>query len=168
MQCYRQQRHVSRSTVLLFTLFVLLLSGDRTSASIPNIQGSFTRFVADFHFVAEKSGTYVPPGDTEKRKFRSALTPLLKGKVSSAQKFLAPLNLEVVKFSDTPTGTTFYLMREKPNVIPRGWGLYATNSNSSRNIVLEIPHPIADVSTGSEGAAFFSIICPCPHHFRYP
>jgi hypothetical protein len=155
MQCYREQRHVSRSAVFLFTLFSLLLSWDRANAAIPEIQGSFTQFVDDFQFVAEKSGAYVPPVNTEKRKFRLALTTLLKGKVSRAQKFLSPIDLEVVKFKDTTTGITFYLIREKPKVVPRGWGLYAINPNSSRSIVLEIPHPVADVRTEIEGASFF-------------
>ena len=68
----------------------------------------------------------------------------------------AKCQLEVVKFKDTIAGITFYLIREKPNVIPRGWGLYAINPHRRRNIVLEIPPPIADASTESEGASFFS------------
>ena len=139
----------------LFTLVLLLLPWDRANAAIPKIEGSFTQFVADFQFVAERSEMYVPPVDTEKLKFRSALTSLLKGKVSRAQRFLYRLNMEVIKFKDTTTGLTFYLIREKPNVMPRGWGLYAINPNSSRSIVLEIPHPVADVRTETEGASFF-------------
>jgi hypothetical protein len=155
MQYSRKQSHVSRSAVFLCLLFWLLLPWDCASATIPKLQGSFTQFVADFQFVAEKSEEYVPPSGTEKRKFRSALTVLLKGKVSRAQKFLSRIDLEVVKFKDTTTGMTFYLIREKPNIPPRGWGLYAINPHSSRNIVLEIPHPIADTRTESQGAAFF-------------
>jgi hypothetical protein len=154
MQCYRKQRQVSRSAVFLFVLFWLLLPWDRASAAIPRLQGSFTQFVADFQFVAKNSAEYVPPVGTEKRKFRRALTSLLQGKVASAQKFLSLIDMEVVRFKDT-TGITFYLMREKPDITPRGWGLYAINPHSSRSIVLEIPHPIADAKTESEGAAFF-------------
>ena len=154
MQCYRKQRYVSRSAVFLCIVFWLLLPWDRASAAIPKLQGSFTQFVADFQFVAKNSEEYVLPVGTEKRKFRSALTSLLKGKVSRAQEFLSLIDMEVVRFKDT-TGITFYLIREKPDMTPRGWGLYAINLQSSRSIVLEIPHPIADARTETEGAAFF-------------
>jgi hypothetical protein len=89
MQCYRKQMDVARFAVFLCTLF-LLLPLDRTSAAIPKVQGSFTRFVADFKFVAEKNGAYMPPTKKEQVQFRSALTSLLKGNVSRAQNSVAP------------------------------------------------------------------------------
>jgi hypothetical protein len=154
-QFYRKQRHVSRSAVVLCTLFVFLLPLDRANAAISVLQGSLIQFVADFKFVTEKSGEYVPPTETEKSKFRSALAYLLKRRVSRAKKYLSSINMEVVNFQDTTTGITFYLIREKSRVVPRGWGLYAINLNSTRSIVIETPHPIADSRTESEGAAFF-------------
>jgi hypothetical protein len=138
MKFYQQQGHVSRSA----------------NATIPVVHGDFTQLVANFQFVQKGSGGYVPPTNTEKIIFRSALTSLLKGKVSKAQKSLSPIEIEIVYFTDT-TGITFYLIREKLDITPRGWGLYAINPNSTRNIILEIPHPVADSETESEGASFF-------------
>jgi hypothetical protein len=145
---------VARCAVFFGTLF-LLLPLDRTSAAIPKVEGDFTRFVAEFKFVAEKNGAYVPPTRKEQVQFRSALTSLLKGNVSRAQNSLSLINMEIVHFTDKPTGITFYLLREKSRDRPRGWGLYAINLYGARSIVLEIPHPVADFGTESEGASFF-------------
>jgi hypothetical protein len=154
-QSYRQQRQVSRSAGVLFTLLLFLLPLDCANAAISVIQGSLTQFVADFKVVTEKSEAYVPPTDAEKIKFRTALTFLLKRRVSRAQRDLSRINMELVNFNDTTTGITFYLIREKSRVAPRGWGLYAINLNGTRSIVIETPHPIADAGTESEGASFF-------------
>src|SRR5262245_13949474 len=155
MQCYRKPWQGSQSAGVLFTVFVFLLPFDRAHAAIAVMQGNLTQFVADFKFVAENSQAYVPPTRTETITFRTALTALLKSRVARAHRYLSRINMEVVNFQDTTTGITFYLLREKSGVRPRGWGLYAINLHGTRSIVIETPHPTADSGTEVEGAAFF-------------
>ncbi len=128
-------------------------SGTPGSSPFPAISGDLSAVVAGFSLSPEGSNAYVPPTDAERETYRSALSNLLDGDTESALEGLESLGMEIVDFTDV-TGPTFILIRENQSPL-RGWGLYAINTSALRNLLLEAPHPGADLGTETQAAGLF-------------
>lgn len=124
-----------------------------TPPTIPAESGDLKAVVAAMIFSYAGTLDYVPPTDKEKTNFGGSLNSLLNGDEGAALSGFQNLNLKITKFTDT-SSLVFYLIRET-GPTPRGWGLYAVNPTTTRKIVIEAPHPIADQFTETEATFLF-------------
>ncbi len=150
------KRILSRTLILGWCLVGFASCSDDnppTPPTIPTESGDLTAVVKTMVFPVLGILNYTPPTDDEKKAFRDALELLLEGKESDALTAFKNLNLALTRFTDA-SGPTFLLIREK-SATPRGWGLYAINTKGSRKLLLEAPHPIADLATEGQATSYF-------------
>ena len=62
---------------------------------------------------------------------------------------------QVVEFTDLPNQSQrVLLLRESPPVTT-GWGTYVLRPDAARDLLIEVPHPLADSRTRTEGVVLF-------------
>lgn len=62
---------------------------------------------------------------------------------------------EVVLFTDLPEENEELIILRERSPISTGWGTYVFRQGESRDLVIEVPHPIADEITRNEGVTMF-------------
>jgi hypothetical protein len=89
--------------------------------------------------------------------FRHLAAALAWGNVQDAAVEAAKLDYQIVKFVDAATERNYYVLREDLSRHPtsRGWGSYILSPDSQVNVLVEVPHPIADAQTPEIGGAVF-------------
>lgn len=121
-----------------------------------NLETYVDNFVAGFPGV--NSYGYVAPTSTERATFTRGVDQVLLGDYPSAASTLDPLKYDVVRYTDTAVypNRTVTLLRERrvDGKYTHGWGLYAFGRSGSR-VVVEVPHPRADLYTEKVGVLAF-------------
>ncbi len=108
-------------------------------------------------FADQDPSDFVVAGAMEKSDFEAVLALAMSGSWEEAFAAADLFGYEVVEFLDTVTGETFHLLRERfvPGEVSfTGGGVFAFFSGSGvwPNLVIEIPHPVADSNTLEQGA----------------
>jgi hypothetical protein len=62
---------------------------------------------------------------------------------------------QVVEFTDLPHQSERIVMLREIVPVSVGWGTYVLRPAPARDLLIEVPHPLADSRTRSEGAALF-------------
>lgn len=60
----------------------------------------------------------------------------------------------LIRFVDTETEDQYWVLQEAPSV-EKGWGTVVVNPDPDRNLIVEAPHPAADLDTHRQGADLF-------------
>jgi hypothetical protein len=91
--------------------------------------------------------------------FRHLAAALAWGNVHDAAFEAAKLDYQIVKFVDAATDRNYYVLRENlgRQGSSRGWGSFILNPDSQVNVLVEVPHPIADLQTPEIGGAVFEL-----------
>ncbi len=88
---------------------------------------------------------------------RHVAAALAWGDVDDAARKAATFDYEVVKFTDDRSERRYFVLRENLDRVPasRGWGSYIVNRDSRNDVLVEVPHPLADAQTPEIGGAVF-------------
>ncbi len=106
---------------------------------------------------AENSGLYVPPTENQRQDFRALAQSLYDNDWPTADTQAAALGYELVKFTNTTTGSTYWGVRETlvNNAQTKGWGSFFINEDYVTTVTVEVPHPVHDTNTHRLGARVF-------------
>jgi hypothetical protein len=122
-------------------------------------------------------GAYVTPSTAQINAWESIIDYFLAGQYELAESAIATAGFpyQVVKFNDTDSAKTYYMLRELPNgsyvdnnnttdtyddeigAFAYGWGLYIYNPDGTRPVVLTVPHPTDDFPTPFIGYEAFQL-----------
>ncbi len=94
------------------------------------------------------TNAYVPPSQAEADTFRAAFANLLSGDVSEAASAFDSLGYEIDYLIESPR--TYIMVLEHAGS-GKNRGAFIVNPRASRDLVLEVPHPLFDTNTGEEG-----------------
>ena len=126
--------------------------------TVKTASGDLQTYVDEFvaGIPGRDSGGYDAPTSTERQTFMSAVESVLSQNLQQAATTLDPLRYDVVRYTDTATGREAVLLRERKvdGKYPNAWGLYAFANNAS-GLIVEVPHPVADVNTEDVGVQAF-------------
>ncbi len=122
-------------------------------------------------------GNYRIPNSSELSQWGNIVDLFLEGMLEEAQVAVnqADFPYQVVEFNDTDSGNTYYMLREIPDLqyhddngtadpyddevgaFDYGWGLYIYNPDSTRPIIITVPHPTDDFPTSIMGYDALSV-----------
>ena len=97
-----------------------------------------------------------PEAGAELRGFRAAVDAALEGSVERADALLDEYGYDASVLSDE--GSDVVLIEERQladGSTPRGWGLYVIRPDAGSDVVVQVPHPSADVNTEDLGVEVF-------------
>ena len=141
--------------VLLSSLFSSL---ETSLAQYPLPYTSLKAYVVDLKASIRQnagrgSNAFGAPSADQVEAFRLAMQQLLRGDVSSAISSLDALNYDLNTLNDE-SGKSYLVAQERSTGF-RGQGAYIIDPKYVRNVIVEVPHPIADANTPEEGAEVF-------------
>lgn len=97
------------------------------------------------------SYAFVSPSGDEVAQFSTAIGALMTGAVDDARALLDVLNYDLYTLNDD-SGHSYWVAQERSTGF-RGQGTYIVDSQFSRNVAIEVPHPLWDRNTPEEGVA---------------
>jgi hypothetical protein len=101
---------------------------------------------------------YTVPTAEELTDWETMFNNLLAAQYNTAAAQAAALDYELIEFSDTPTGETYYLLK-KTDAGANYWGTYVLNPDACRDdLILMAPHPRFDLNTGKQAAFCFQTL----------
>jgi hypothetical protein len=106
--------------------------------------------------LARDSDAFRPPTEKQQEMWRRAIENILNNRLKEANNDLQklPYTFDLILFTDETTRREYVLLHEKPP-IQTGWGLYVFDLNSRNQLIIEVPHPVADLRTEIEGIDAF-------------
>lgn len=123
------------------------------------VSGDLAGFVDEFvaSMPGRGSGGYDVPSLEETDRMAAAFAQIARGDLAGAAVTAGPLSYEVLRYTDTATGRTIGLLRERPvrGTYRHGWGLYGASSASTSALVVEVAHPVADLQSEDQGVVAF-------------
>jgi hypothetical protein len=109
--------------------------------------------VEDFAGALSPDAPYRAPRSDERGTALAGLLPLLDGTATSADT-LRPLGFTVESGVDDVSGRPFVLAATEPGT-ERGWGMYIADRSTAPRLVIEVPHPNADLDTEALGIELY-------------
>ena len=102
------------------------------------------------------SNGFVVPTPTERADWKRLIEFLLDGNVQAVRSIIEQRfpSYALIRFTDTGTDQTVWLLQERAPV-ERGWGAVVVNPAADRDLVVEVPHPVFDLDTHTQGADLF-------------
>ncbi len=144
--------------LILFTLTSGLLQAQILSEN-GNLMGEFINYEQNLIPDEDSEGFAVP--DTNQLKQWKRMMDLFVAKsYSQAEDSLTTnfSNYEMVLLTDTSfSNREYYLIREK-SPVTLGWGLFASDADFQRDVIVAVPHPLHDSYTPQEGVNLFQYL----------
>lgn len=142
----------------LFFLFLLIPLGvqSQITSENGNLMGEFISYEENL-MPDEDSEAFVVPDSISLKRWKRMMDLFVAGSYSSAEDSLSThfSSYEMVLLTDTSfVDAQYYLIRE-PNPVTRGWGLYVSNPNYQRDLIVAVPHPLHDSFTPQQGVNMF-------------
>ena len=102
------------------------------------------------------SNGFVVPTPTERSDWKRLIGFLLDGNIEAVRSIIEQQfpSYALIHFTDTGTDQPVWLLQERPP-IERGWGAVVVNPSADRDLVVEVPHPVFDLDTHTQGADLF-------------
>ena len=125
----------------------------------PVVAATVSGLVATIHATLPGAGSnaFVQPQAGEIKAFAAAMRQLFATNAGAAASQFNALNYDVTTLIDTTNNHTYSVVQERGSG-SRGLGTYIVDAAYTRNIILEVPHPIVDTKTDSEGAAMLTAL----------
>lgn len=128
----------------------------------PGVTGDLTTLVHGFvsRIPGRGSGAFDRPSTDERGVMADAYRAIVAGDDTQAASLAGPLGYSVIRYTDVATGRDLVILAERQNPDqswPHAWGLYVHSKNSTSNMTVEVPHPVADVDTELVGAEIFRL-----------
>ncbi|MGI5499751.1 hypothetical protein [Lentzea sp. CA-135723] len=134
-------------------LLALLLAGCTAVAGHPEPRTDLARRVVAFAAALSPSAPYRAPDTSERRTALDGLMPLLDG-TAATTKTLEPLGFTVENGVDEASGRAFVLAATTPGA-EQGWGMFLADRSTTPRLVIEVPHPNADLNTEALGLELY-------------
>jgi len=143
-------------TTVCGALFLALPAG---AAGIVTQGGDIVSYLTNLPIPAAGSNAFVIPTNSSITAWRPVVDALFSGNYQTAANLAAPLNYNVVQFTDTGRNRIYYLLVEQTNAQKapvNGLGTYVFNPTSCRNLSFQAPHAGGDENTLPEAATLFA------------
>ncbi len=142
---------------LLLLLSVLGVAGAATE--IPEISGDLLGEIESIRsdMPGRDSEGFAPPTGEDMDLWRTIASALLEEEAGTVDSLVMACFPKYQLFLFTDTGldsAEYYLLRETPPVT-RGWGTLILRLDYERKIAIEVPHPLFETNTPSEGGDIF-------------
>jgi len=145
--------------------FFLLVAAERgETATLPCLQASTLEAVVGCivdYMPGADSQSFPVPTSTVQNDWRKVVFTMLGGSCPTTPlpKSLRT-NYVLSPFTDTENGQSYCVLMEsldKDNngLVDKGWGTFITDVQPLRELGIQIPHPIADAMTSTEGVGIF-------------
>ncbi len=108
----------------------------------------------------EDSEGFVVPDTTQLKQWKRMMDLFVAESYSQAEDSLSAnfSDYEMVLLTDTSfIDRQYYLIREK-NPVTLGWGLYASDPDYQRDVIIGVPHPVFDSFTPQQGVNMFQYL----------
>ena len=139
----------------LFTAVLLMALAARPARAARPITTSLVEYMRSIRafMPTQGSNAYVVPSAADRLAFRAAARALAADDVATAERALAAYpDFEILALTDAASGASYHALVEKAP-LPRGWGFFLFARGPARpDLVLEIPHPLADRDSELAGA----------------
>jgi hypothetical protein len=93
------------------------------------------------------SNGYVIPAEGDAAAFAGLVLAVESGDLLRAGELAAANRYRLVRYTDRGDGDAASYLLQELTPIRKGWGLYAFRENPAANVIVEAPHPLADVGT---------------------
>ena len=99
---------------------------------------------------------FATPSSTDLDTWQTIMQALLDDQPATAGAPIAAFpSYELITFCDTGFEDKQYYVLREPGVVVRGWGTFIVSPDFEREIAIEVPHPLFETNTPSEGADIF-------------
>lgn len=131
-------------------------------SSVPSstpTSGSLTTIVTNIvkSIPKENSNDFIEPSLGQRGVFSSVLADIFRNDLSKISTSLKSINYDLSIIKDKDTQIVYYVLSEKSNSF-KGLGTYIISTNYTRNVIIEVPHPISDSRTDEEGVKILKAI----------
>jgi hypothetical protein len=119
--------------------------------STPDTTVDFESFIIELETTMPGAFTegFLLPSKSDQQAFRTTILFIMDQEIEAATRLASTFNYELVRFSDqVDSDAESYILREQ-QPIEYGWGLYIFRAQAPREVVIEAPHPVADVKTST-------------------
>jgi uncharacterized protein (TIGR03437 family) len=130
-----------------------------TAATIVSQSGDIVTYLSNLPIPGAGTNAFVIPTNSSITAWRPVVDALFSGNYQTAANLAAPLNYNVVQFSDTGRSRTYYILVERTNSANapiNGLGTYVFNPTACRNLSFQAPHAGGDENTLPEAATLFA------------
>lgn len=144
--------------LVLFTLTSGLLQAQILSEN-GNLMGEFINYEQNL-IPDENSEGFAVPDTNQLKQWKRMMDLFVAESYSQAEDSLTTnfSNYEMVLLTDTSfSNRKYYLIREK-SPVTLGWGLFASDADYQRDIIVAVPHPLYDSYTPQEGVNLFQYL----------
>ncbi|MBO6525175.1 MAG: lamin tail domain-containing protein [Balneolaceae bacterium] len=144
--------------LVLFTLTSGLLQAQILTED-GNLMGEFINYEQNL-MPDEDSEGFAVPDTNQLKQWKRMMDLFVAESYSQAEDSLTTnfSNYEMVLLTDTSfSNREYYLIREK-SPVTLGWGLFASDANYQRDVIIAVPHPLHDSYTPQEGVNLFQYL----------
>jgi hypothetical protein len=134
-------------------VLAMVLAGCTAVAERPAPPVDLEHRVVAFAQGLSPDAPYRAPRSEERDTVLAGLLPLLDGTATSADG-LRPFGFTVDSGIDKVSGRPFVLATTKPGA-EQGWGMYIVDRSTTPRLVIEVPHPNADLDTEALGMELY-------------
>lgn len=134
-------------------LVALLLAGCTAAVDQPEQRADLEQRVVSFAGSLSPGAPYRAPHNDERETALAGLMPLLDGTATKAEG-LPRLGFTVESGVDEVSGRKFVLATTQPGA-EQGWGMYIADRSTAPRLVIEVPHPNADLRTEALGIELY-------------
>ena len=143
--------------LLAMAAAAVLLPAVPSRAAFVQMSGDIELFLNSINVPGSGSQGFVAPEGAEIDTLRDALGQLISGNLDACAVLTDSLDYDVVEYTDTVGGKTYYILLEQTSDGDplRGLGTYVFDPNWCRNLNLQAPHPRYDLNTRAESIDMF-------------
>lgn len=138
---------------------MLGLAGGHTVRAQQTVSGDLVDYVTGLlnELPGSSGNDYLDPDDEEATSWQALIEDLLLGDLTTADALATAAAYEVVRFTDTSDDEDrlFYILQRAAGG-ENYWGVYVFNPSSCQQLLLEAPHPMADLHTEDEALYVFN------------
>lgn len=158
MKHSRTAMYVSTSVVAVtgvVALVLLLLPGaTRKPEQLDADEVDLAADIRQFAQLMSAESGYVKPSPAERTAIGDGVQHVLDGKPVEAKHAMAAIGYTLHKRVDTATKRSFYEVSDSTDR-PRGWGRILVDTTAALRLVVEVPHPKADLGSERLGVDLF-------------
>jgi len=97
------------------------------------------------HIPLANSDTYIVPDEKEQLAFVELVSSIETRNFLRASELAKEYDYSLTRFLDQGDGNAASHLLQELDPLPKGWGLYALREKRTNNIIVEAPHPLADI-----------------------
>src|SRR5262245_47858236 len=135
---------------------LLLFAGAWAHAAVFNATGNIETLLESVDYIQKNTNGYVVPSSNDLDVWRSVISNISAGNLATAADLVSSIasTYKVIKFTDTSDGPRTYDVLMEADIsgstvtpiVTKGWGVVVFDPKPLRELVLQVPHPLADAN----------------------